>query len=57
MKSDRIRGGDDLRVVGVEEGRALGLDEGAIGFAQKPYRAAELSRVVAAALRGERLAR
>ncbi|MHC4579684.1 MAG: PAS domain S-box protein, partial [Planctomycetota bacterium] len=30
------------------------LDEGALGFAQKPYRVADLSQVVAAVLKGER---
>jgi PAS domain S-box-containing protein len=42
---------------GLNEAAQTILDEGAIGFAQKPYRAADLSQVVAAALRGERVAR
>jgi len=42
---------------GLNEAAQAILDEGAIGFAQKPYRAADLSQVVAAALRGERVAR
>jgi len=53
---------DGVKVVlstgfGLNEAAQTILDEGAIGFAQKPYRAADLSQVVAAALRGERLAR
>jgi PAS domain S-box-containing protein len=35
---------------GLNEAAQRILDEGAIGFAQKPYRAADLSRVIAAAL-------
>jgi DNA-binding NtrC family response regulator len=42
---------------GLNEAAQTILDEGAIGFAQKPYRAAEVSQVIAAALRGERVAR
>ncbi|MCK6460351.1 MAG: response regulator [Planctomycetes bacterium] len=42
---------------GLNEAAQTILDEGAIGFAQKPYRAADLSQVIAAALRGERSAR
>ncbi|HEX5136761.1 MAG TPA: response regulator [Planctomycetota bacterium] len=42
---------------GLNEAAQAILDEGAIGFAQKPYRASDLSQVVAAALRGERVAR
>jgi CheY-like chemotaxis protein len=42
---------------GLNEAAQSILDEGAIGFAQKPYRAADVSKVIAAALRGERLAR
>jgi len=42
---------------GLNEAAQTILDEGAIGFAQKPYRASDLSQVVAMALRGERVAR
>jgi len=42
---------------GLNEAAQTILDEGAIGFAQKPYRAAVVSQVIAAALRGERVAR
>jgi PAS domain S-box-containing protein len=42
---------------GLNEAAQTILDEGAIGFAQKPYRAADVSQVIAAALRGERVAR
>ncbi|MFI5403221.1 MAG: PAS domain S-box protein, partial [Planctomycetota bacterium] len=42
---------------GLNEAAQTILDEGAIGFAQKPYRAADVSQVIAAALRGERLSR
>jgi len=52
----------DVKVVlstgfGLNEAAQTILDEGATGFAQKPYRAADLSQVIASALRGERLAR